>query len=111
MLTQAPPQLVRPPEQVVTQAPFEHTWFIMQALPHDDIWSGPQLSGSERVSMQVEPQRKVPLGHAQAPALQMRPPVQVVPQAPQLAASVWVFTHTLPQAVCPVGHESTHDPP
>jgi hypothetical protein len=30
---------------------------------------------------------------------QMRPPVQMVPQVPQLVASVAVFTHDEPQAV------------
>ena len=42
---------------------------------------------------------------------QTRPPVQMFPQVPQLLASVTVFTHEEPQAVCPAGHERTQVPP
>jgi hypothetical protein len=99
VFTQAPEQLVRPPEQVVTQEPLEHTWFIAHDMLQDDMFTGPQWVGLESVSMHVLPQRVCPLGQAQVPLLHTRPPVQMVPQAPQLAASVWVFTQVEPHAV------------
>jgi hypothetical protein len=42
-------------------------------------------------------------GHAQSPALQLAPAMQLVLQVPQWSASVWRSTQTPLQAVCPAG--------
>jgi hypothetical protein len=43
----------------------------------------------------------------QEPATHTWPEGQVRPQAPQLTLSVWAFTHTPEQLVCPVAHMTT----
>ena len=48
------------------------------------------------------PQSVEPMAQAQRPAVQVCPPVQALPQAPQLVASVCVFTQAPPQSVVPV---------
>lgn len=61
----------------------------------------PQLRGLFVVLMQTggSPQAMVFVGHAHAPAWQVRPPVQTTPQAPQLAVSLCVSTHAPAHAV------------
>jgi len=50
-------------------------------------------------STQIPPQSVWPLGQVHVLLEQTRPPVHTVPQVPQLAASVAVFTQAEPQAV------------
>jgi hypothetical protein len=53
-----------------------------------------------------------PAGHPQAPAAQLWPAPQVLPQAPQLATLVWVSTHApLQLTVPPVQPPRMHTPP
>ena len=66
---------------------------------HDITFTGPQFAGSERVSTQVPPHSVCPLGQPQVLPVQMRPPVQMLPQAPQFALSFVVLTQVEPQAV------------
>jgi hypothetical protein len=62
-------------------------------------------------SKHVPPQSVWPLGQVHMPLEQTRPPVQRLPQELQLALSVWVLTHDVPQAVWPAGHERMQLPP
>lgn len=50
------------------------------------------------------------MGQAQEPFWQVLPPVQVVPQEPQLLLSAFKLTQALLQAVWPVGQEIAHEP-
>lgn len=79
---QLPPQQARP-------AP--HAGFA----PH---WQAP--------STQVSPaaQAGSQSGAPQTPALHTSPAPQALPQAPQLARSVWVSTQPAPQQLCPSEH-------
>jgi hypothetical protein len=52
----------------------------------------------------------VPAGQPQRPAVQVEPPLQVTPQAPQLALSVCGSTQAPAQAVRPAGHTSVQVP-
>jgi hypothetical protein len=56
------------------------------------------------VSTQLSLQKVCPLGQAQAPALQVCPPVQALPQLPQLAMLLVVSAHVPLHSVCPAGH-------
>jgi hypothetical protein len=81
-MTQDPPHNVEP----VGQAPDEHVPAMQirpvpQTFPHV-----PQLRESAVRLAQVAPQADWPAGHWQV-VEQMRPPVHVVPQVPQLVAS------------------------
>ena len=99
--TQAPEQFVVPVGHVAAQAPAAQTGEVpLHTLPHS-----PQFWGSSRVSTQDEPQSFVPVGQPQLPATQTWPDGQALPQAPQLAASVWRFVHCPAQKVVPGGHE------
>ncbi len=60
---------------------------LVQPLLH-----APQLALSVPVLTQLPLQFMVLLGQPQAPAVQAMPPVQALPQPPQLLASVWVLT-------------------
>jgi hypothetical protein len=91
-------QLVRFAPHCVVQTPELQTWFGPHAVVHRLQWAG-----SDVVSTHVPPQSVSPGGHWQVP-LHTLPPVQVVPQPPQLAGSIDVFTHVPPQSVCPWGH-------
>ncbi|HEY7033529.1 MAG TPA: hypothetical protein VH482_19490 [Thermomicrobiales bacterium] len=90
---------------------------MAQALPQV-----PQLASFVSVSTQTPPQlvrpgqhtwqalsahRNWSAGHWQTPLAQLVPPKQAVPQAPQLALSLAVFTHWPAQRVCPLGQAHT----
>jgi len=77
----------------------------MQARPHMPQW----VPLVWRLT-QTPPQRVPPVGHAQAPAVQVAPPVHDTPQAPQWALSVAVVTQTPPQAVWPGPQVDAHEP-
>jgi hypothetical protein len=101
-----PPQSILPCGQV--QAPSAgpaSPFTLVQVLPPEHGWLQPlQLSESVVGSMHVPPQSICPLGHVQLP-VQTLPPLQVVPQPPQLKGSTAVSTHTpLPQSTLPWGH-------
>jgi hypothetical protein len=51
------------------------------------------------VSTQIAPQLVRPAPQAHAPALQVFPPTQTVPQAPQSVLLVCVSTHEAPHSV------------
>ena len=113
-----PPAPVVPPVPVAsTQALFVQVWFDrQQAVPH----TVPAQIELQVVPLQVSPLAQTfvqlpqwaasdgtqeplhsswPLGHAQLLLWQVFPPLQGMPQAPQLFESVAVFTHSVPQAV------------
>jgi len=66
----------------------------------------PQFAGLFVMLVQTGgmPHRVVSIGHVQAPALHTVPPVQAIPQPPQLFESVFVSTQAPVQFVVPVGH-------
>ena len=85
----------------------------------------PQCAGSFVRSAQIPLQFVLPAGHAQVPAAQLMPPVQAMPQPPQLVLLVLVSTHAPLQFVrpapqediqrpaeqtCPVAHVVVHEP-
>lgn len=97
--------------QLGTQVPPEQNCWAPQTLPQL-----PQLRGSFRVLTQAPPQSVSPLpqqtelmqtplqsfwpgGHVQTPPWQLFPPVQALPQLPQLALSVAVLTQVPLQSV------------
>jgi hypothetical protein len=64
----------------------------------------PQWAGSVWVLAQALAQSVWPAGHAQTPAVQLRPVPQAVPHVPQLVALVIVLTHWLAHEVSPALH-------
>jgi len=108
VLTHAPPQFVVPAAH--PHAPPEQLCPDMHAAPHP-----PQLPALVAVLVS-QPSAALPLQlpnpalHVITQALATQVPVatlaptQPMPQPPQLAASVAVFTQALPQLVVPVGH-------
>jgi hypothetical protein len=89
---QAPAQVVWKGRQLAAQASPVQTWLAAQARPQP-----PQFLGSKR-DTQVLPQSCSVRGHWQAPWEQL-PPLQLVPQAPQLLGSVWGLMHWPPEQV------------
>jgi hypothetical protein len=102
--TPQPPQLLRSNrvfEQVAPQrvSPFaqvhmpemQPTW---AAVPGQTTPQPPQLLRSLFRSRQLPVQLVWPTPHAQDPAVQKKPGLQVMPQAPQLFRSVWRLRHT-----------------
>jgi hypothetical protein len=69
--------------------------------------SGPHAS-RDTLSLHVPPQSFVPNGHTQLPELQLFPPVQRLPQAPQLLLSRLVSTHAEPQSFVLPEHMYEH---
>jgi hypothetical protein len=61
----------------------------------------PQLAPLDMVETQVPLQFVSPPWHWHMPATQASPVLHAVPHFPQLATSVWTFTHKPPQASCP----------
>jgi hypothetical protein len=78
-------------------------------VPH-----APQLLLSVCVLTQAPVHTDCPPGHAQRPISQLWPVTQAVPQAPQLAASVWTSTQIMRPPVMQmrfgVVHEIAHAP-
>ena len=68
----------------------------LHTLPH---W--PQLSASSLVLMQPLPQWTNPFWQAHEPDTHVVPGGQMLPQLPQLDASLWTETHTPPHCICP----------
>jgi hypothetical protein len=99
VLTHEPLQAASPAAQVATQVPSEQTSLAAQACPQV-----PQFFTSSTRSTQTEgaTQATVPVGHEHWPALQVVPPLQVVPQAPQFCGLDWVSRHAPEQLVSPV---------
>lgn len=77
------------------QVPVEHVPKRAHCVVHD-----PQCRGSVLVLTQPAPVHIVAgAGQAHAPAVQVPPVPQLLPQAPQFAVSVLVSTHLPPQSV------------
>jgi hypothetical protein len=70
-----------------------HAWPAAQARPHAPQWAA-SVSGLTHTPLQSVR----PAGQAQAPAVQVAPPLHAVPQAPQLSASVRRLTQRPPQS-------------
>jgi len=64
----------------------------------------PQLAGSAPRSVQASPQRELPDGQPQFPAVQLVPPLHTLPHAPQLAGSRSTSTHVALHGAVPAGH-------
>jgi hypothetical protein len=71
----------------------------VQATPH-----ALQLATSVAVLEQACPQANSGAGQLHAPLTQVWVPPQTVPHAPQLAVSVFGFTHAPPHGAVPTGH-------
>jgi hypothetical protein len=56
----------------------------VQLAPAHDVPHAPQFAGSVCVLMHAPLHDTNPVGHTQAPELHVVPPVQTLPQAPQL---------------------------
>jgi hypothetical protein len=69
--------------------------------------SGPQES-RDTALLHVPSQSFVPNGHTQRPELQPFPPLQRLPQEPQLLSSLFVSTHVEPQSFVGDGHMYEH---
>lgn len=87
------------------QVPLKQTWPAAQDAPQE-----PQCCTSLLVSTQVPLQFVAPAAQAQLPSVQLAPPEQVVPHAPQLEALVCRLTHAPPHAVVPAAHCARHWP-
>jgi len=107
VLTHAFPHLV-PPLQLMS-----HEMPLHVATPLPDVGvghltqSGPQAS-RDVLSLHVPPQSFVPNGHTQRPELQPFPPLQRLPQDPQLLSSLLVSTHVESQSLLGAGHMYEH---
>lgn len=82
-LTHVPAQAVRGDGQLVVQPLERQTWPLVHVVPHI-----PQFFGSTVVSVQTPPHSVSWVGHAQLPAAQYSPPVQITPHPPQFDESV-----------------------
>jgi hypothetical protein len=84
---------------------------VATPLPDDGLGhltqSGPQASG-DTLRVHVPPQSFVPNGHTQRPELQLFPPLQRLPQEPQLLSSLFVSTHVESQSFVGGGHMYEH---
>ncbi len=103
----------------VTQLPVAQTWVAAHAVPQL-----PQFDGSVCVNAQRPLHTTAPEKHEHTLALQKRPPVQTVPQPPQLLESNVGFTqrpeqaikgavhvvHAPPTHACPAPHTVPHEP-
>jgi hypothetical protein len=74
------------------------------------FWHEPQFRASLSVLTHTPPQFVLPGGQAHAPATHEVPPVQLTPQAPQFALSVWISTQAPLQVVWFGGHCCTQTP-
>jgi hypothetical protein len=91
---QAVPHVVWPPAQLDVQALLLQTWLAWQV-----VVQFPQWVASDATQEPLQSSR--PDWHRHWLFWQVRPPLQGMPQAPQLFESDTVFTHSVPQAVCP----------
>lgn len=103
--THALEQSVRPLPHDVVHVPVEHTCIDAHLFPQE-----PQLLGSPCVLVHTPPQRWPLLKHTHWPIWQVVPPLQTMPQAPQLALSVCSSTQAAPHCVCPVVQLEVHLP-
>jgi hypothetical protein len=94
VVTQAPPQEVWPEAQVLLQRPPVQTWPSAQTMPHRPQWPG---SLARFAHWGGEPHETLPTGQPQVLLAQTIPPVQRIPQPPQLLASEVRSTQALPQ--------------
>jgi len=76
------------------------------------IPQAPQLAGLLTVLVQTGgvPHSSVFWGQVQTPPLQARPPLQTMPQPPQLFASASVTTHAAAHSVSPLAQSAPHAP-
>jgi hypothetical protein len=105
--------------QISSPVPAQEAWQLPSvqyfAEPEQVVPQAPQLSGSFALLVQAAPppqwpvvQAEEPLqstwlvGQVQVPLVQVAPGSQALPQPPQLALSVRVFTHTALQTASPV---------
>jgi hypothetical protein len=98
-----PAHAARLPAQV--HFPFTQGCPPPQAAPH-----APQLSGSEDVAAQLDPQAVLPPAQPHEEERQSCVAVQVAPQPPQFDGSAPVSTQPLPQRVKGAAHAPTHTP-
>jgi hypothetical protein len=75
------------------------------ALSHSPQWRGSRVRSAQRL-----PHCERVSGHTHAPATQREPPVQVMPQPPQLVGDVCRSTHEPAQLVVPSGHSALQLP-
>ena len=92
--TQAPPQEVWPEAQALLHRPPVQTEPSAQEMPHRPQWRG---SLARLAHWGGEPQETLPTGHPQVLLAHTMPPVQRMPQPPQLLASEVRSTQALPQ--------------
>lgn len=100
--TQVWPHLIRPELQLKPHTPPEQNGWPPLGAPHTMLHP-PQFWVSDPVATHWPLQLVVPLGQltVQTPLEQTCPAPQAVPQPPQLAVSVCVFTHALPHKLSP----------
>ena len=91
--TQAVPHKVWVPEQLELQLLLLQTWPVVQAIAQLPQWVASDAT-------QEPLQLSMPDGHLHWLSWQVCPPVQGLPQTPQLFASEEVSTQVVPQAVC-----------
>jgi hypothetical protein len=102
-------QVARPAAQVVAQAPPEQTWPAGHAVPQApqlvlSVW---RLAQATRAPPSPPCAQAVcPVGQTtwHAPATQLWPAAQALPQAPQLAGSVITDAQTAPHSRCEAPH-------
>jgi hypothetical protein len=103
--TQAPPQVVSPPEQPAAHCPLWHTMPLAHAPLHE-----PQCRASLVRSAQTPLHNVCPVGQPQRPLMHGVPAAQATPQVPQLAVVVIRSTHEPLQTLCPLGQAVLHLP-
>ena len=99
------PHLVSSVGHCAAHEPRVQTWPAAQEAPHE-----PQWFTSLVVSTHAPLQLVLPKAHEQLPPVQVAPPWQVVPQAPQSVELVWVLTQDEPHLVVPALHDAWHWP-
>jgi hypothetical protein len=92
--THAVPHIICPPGQLELQLVPLQTWLAAQTLVQL-----PQWVASDATQEPLQSSR--PAWHWHWLFWQIRPPLQGMPQAPQLFESDAVFTHSEPQSSCP----------
>lgn len=90
---QAVPHSAWPPVQLELQLLLLQTWLVWHIVAQFPQWVASDAT-------QEPLQSSVPAWHWHWPFWQARPPLQGIPQAPQLFESEAVFTHSDPQSVC-----------
>jgi hypothetical protein len=93
---QAVPHAVWPPAQLEVQALLLHTW-----PPWQTVVQFPQWVASDATHAPL--QSSMPVGHVHWLAWQVLPPLQAMPQAPQLLESDETSEHPELHIICPPG--------